>query len=177
MNLKGSRTEANLHAAFSGESMARNKYTYFAAQARKDGYQQIAELFEKTANNEMAHAKLWFRHLEGIGTTEENLTAAASGEHFEWTDMYKKFAEEARAEGFEAIAKQFEDVGAVEKHHEDRYLQLLANIRTGKVFHSENPVCWECRNCGHIENVTTAPEDCPVCHHPKSFFERVQENY
>jgi len=177
MNLKGSRTEANLHAAFAGESMARNKYTYFAAQARKDGFQQIAELFEKTANNEMVHAKLWFRHLDGIGSTEQNLAAAAEGENFEWTDMYKKFAEEARAEGFEAIAKQFEEVGAIEKHHEERYLQLLDNIKTGKVFQSESPTQWECRNCGHIENVTAPPELCPVCHHPQSFFERVQQNF
>lgn len=177
MNLKGTRTEANLQAAFAGESMARNKYTYFAAQARKDGYQQIAEFFEKTANNEMVHAKLWFRHLNGIGTTEENLAAAAQGENYEWTDMYKQFAEDAREEGFEALAKQFEEVGAIEKHHEERYLQLLANIKTGAVFNSESPIRWECRNCGHIEFVNSPPDLCSVCQHPKSFFERVQENY
>ncbi len=177
MNLKGTKTEANLMAAFAGESQARNKYSYFASKAKKEGYEQIAAFFEETAGNEKEHAKLWFKHLGGIGTTAENLAAAAAGEHGEWTEMYKKFAEEARAEGFEAIARQFEGVAAIEKHHEERYLKLLANIEKGEVWDKVGENRWQCRNCGHIYIGEKAPEVCPVCFHPKAYFQVEAENY
>ena len=177
MELKGSKTEANLAFAFAGESQARNKYDYFASRAKKDGYEQIAALFQETALNEKEHAKLWFKHLGGIGDTPANLAAAAAGEHEEWTEMYRKFAEEARAEGFEDIAKQFEGVAAIEKHHEERYRALLKNIEMQEVFAKSEVKIWECRNCGHIVVGTKAPEVCPVCAHPQSYFEIRKENY
>lgn len=177
MELKGSKTAANLAFAFAGESQARNKYDYFASQAKKEGFEQIAALFQETALNEKEHAKLWFKHLGGIGKTAENLAAAAAGEHEEWTEMYKKFAEEARAEGFEAIAKQFEGVAAIEKHHEERYLKLLANIEKGEVWEKVGENRWQCRNCGHIYIGEKAPEVCPVCFHPKAYFQIEPENY
>ncbi len=177
MELKGSKTEANLWAAFAGESQARNKYSYFASKARKDGYEQIAVLFEETAANEKEHAKLWFKHLGGIKTTEENLLAAAEGEHFEWVDMYKEFAEVARQEGFEAIAVQMEGVAAIEKEHEERYRKLLANIEGGLVFSRDGDTMWQCANCGHIEIGKAAPEVCPVCAHPKAYFQIRATNY
>ncbi len=177
MELKGTKTEKNLAFAFAGESQARNKYTYFASVAKKEGYEQIAALFLETAENEKEHAKLWLRHLGGIGDTVKNLAAAAAGENEEWTDMYKRFAEEARAEGFEAIAKQFEGVAAIEKHHEERYRKLLANIEKGEVYVKVGPNRWQCRNCGHIYIGEKAPEVCPVCAHPKSFFQIEAENY
>ena len=176
--LKGSKTEANLLAAFSGESQARNKYTYYASKAKKDGYTQIAELFELTANNEKEHAKIWFKLINGgIKDTVENLKDAAEGEHYEWTEMYKTFAEEARAEGFDEIAVLFEKVGDIERHHEERYLQLKENIETGKVFKRDQKVFWICRNCGHIVESVGAPQICPVCAHPQSYFELVARNY
>lgn len=162
MDLNGSKTAANLAYAFSGESQARNKYDYFASQAKKEGYEQIAELFQETAGNEKEHAKLWFKHLGGIGNTAANLLAAAAGEHEEWTEMYRKFAEEAREEGFEAIAKQFEGVAAIEKHHEERYRKLLANLESGEVWERIGENRWQCRNCGHIYIGEKAPEVCPV---------------
>ncbi len=177
MELKGTKTEKNLAFAFAGESQARNKYTYFASVAKKEGYEQIAALFLETAENEKEHAKLWLKHLGGIGDTAKNLAAAAAGENEEWTDMYKRFAEEARAEGFEAIAKQFEGVAAIEKHHEERYRKLLANIEKGEVYVKVGPNRWQCRNCGHIYIGEKAPEVCPVCAHPKSFFQIEAENY
>ncbi len=177
MELKGTKTEKNLAFAFAGESQARNKYTYFASVAKKEGYEQIAALFLETAENEKEHAKLWLKHLRGIGDTAKNLAAAAAGENEEWTDMYKRFAEEARAEGFEAIAKQFEGVAAIEKHHEERYRKLLANIEKGEVYVKVGPNRWQCRNCGHIYIGEKAPEVCPVCAHPKSFFQIEAENY
>ncbi len=177
MELKGTKTEKNLVFAFAGESQARNKYTYFASVAKKEGYEQIAALFLETAENEKEHAKLWLKHLGGIGDTAKNLAAAAAGENEEWTDMYKRFAEEARAEGFEAIAKQFEGVAAIEKHHEERYRKLLANIEKGEVYVKVGPNRWQCRNCGHIYIGEKAPEVCPVCAHPKSFFQIEAENY
>ena len=177
MELKGSKTEKNLMAAFAGESQARNKYTYFASVAKKEGYEQIAELFLKTANNEMEHAKLWFKHLGGIGDTLKNLAAAAAGEHEEWTEMYRKFADEAREEGFEAIAKQFEGVLGVEKHHEERYLKLLSNIEKGEVWERVGPTRWQCRNCGAIVEGEKAPEVCPVCFHKKAYFQLEAANY
>ena len=177
MELKGSKTAANLVFAFAGESQARNKYTYFASQAKKEGYEQIASLFLETAENEKEHAKLWFKHLKGIGNTAENLAAAAAGENEEWTEMYRKFAEEARAEGFEAIAKQFEGVAAIEKHHEERYRKLLANIEKNEVYEKVGPNRWQCRNCGHIYIGEKAPEVCPVCFHPKAYFQVEAENY
>ena len=179
MELKGSRTEANLMAAFAGESQARNKYDYYASQAKKDGYVQIAAIFEETAKNEKEHAKLWFKLLHGgkVPTTTQNLSDAADGENFEWTDMYKKFAEEARAEGFEDIAKQFEGVAAIEKEHEERYRKLLANIEGGLVFSREGDMIWQCSNCGHIHIGRQAPEVCPVCNHPQSYFQIKAENY
>ena len=176
MELKGSKTAANLATAFAGESQARNKYDYFASKARKEGYEQIAAIFEETSGNEKEHAKLWFKHLNGIGSTEENLLAAAAGEHEEWTEMYKKFAEEARAEGFEAIAKQFEGVAAIEKHHEERYRKLLENIKKGEVWVRIGENRWQCRNCGHIYIGEKAPETCPVCFHPKAYFQIEAEN-
>ena len=177
MELKGSKTAANLATAFAGESQARNKYDYFASRAKKDGYEQIAAIFQETALNEKEHAKLWFKHLDGIGSTTENLLAAAAGEHEEWTEMYKRFAEEARAEGFDAIAAQFEGVAAIEKHHEERYRKLLANIESGEVWERVGENRWQCRNCGHIYVGKTAPETCPVCNHPRAFFQLEGENY
>ena len=177
MELKGSRTEANLQSAFAGESMARNKYTYFASKAKKDCYVQIARIFEETADNEKEHAKIWFKLLEGIGTTEQNLLAAANGENYEWTDMYAQFAREAREEGFEDIAKLFEGVAAIEKEHEERYRKLLANIEGGLVFSRDGDMIWQCANCGHIVVGKQAPEVCPVCNHPQSYFQIKAENY
>lgn len=177
MDLNGSKTAANLAYAFSGESQARNKYDYFASQAKKEGYEQIAALFQETAGNEKEHAKLWFKHLGGIGNTAANLLAAAAGEHEEWTEMYRKFAEEAHEEGFEAIAKQFEGVAAIEKHHEERYRKLLANLESGEVWERIGENRWQCRNCGHIYIGEKAPEVCPVCFHPKAYFQIEAENY
>ena len=177
--LKGTKTEKNLQEAFAGESQARNKYTYYASQAKKDGYVQIAAIFEETAKNEKEHAKMWFKLLHGgrVPTTTQNLNDAADGENFEWTDMYKKFAEEARAEGFEDIARQFEGVAAIEKEHEERYRKLLANIEGGLVFSREGDMIWQCSNCGHIHIGKQAPEVCPVCNHPQSYFQIKAENY
>ncbi len=177
MDLKGSKTEANLQAAFAGESMARNKYTYFASKAKKEGYEQIAKLFLETAENEKEHAKLWFKHLNGIGSTPENLAAAADGENYEWTDMYATFAKEAKEEGFDELAKQFEGVGAIEKMHEERYRALLKNVETGEVFKKGSTVIWECSNCGHIVISQEAPKVCPVCLHPQAYFKIKAENY
>ena len=177
MELKGSKTEQNLMAAFAGESQARNKYTYFASQARKDGYVQIAQIFEETAANEKEHAKIWFKLLNGIGTTAQNLEAAAAGENYEWTDMYAQFAKEAREEGFDHIAYLFEAVGEIEKHHEERYKKLLQNVNDEVVFSKEGDVIWQCANCGHIVIGKKAPEMCPVCAHPKSYFQIKAENY
>ena len=174
---KGTKTEQNLLAAFAGESQARNKYTYFASRAKKDGYEQIAALFLKTADNEKEHAKLWFKELNGIGTTEENLEAAAQGENYEWTDMYEGFAKTAEEEGFPELAEKFRGVAAIEKMHEERYRALLKNVTEGEVFQKGDIVIWECRNCGHIVVGTKAPEVCPVCNHPQSFFEVHAENY
>ena len=175
----GTQTEKNLLEAFSGESQARNKYTYFASKAKKDGFEQIASLFLKTADNEKEHAKLWFKLLNGgaIGSTEENLKAAAAGENYEWTDMYAEFAKTAKEEGFARIAYLFEEVGKIEKEHEERYLKLLENVKEGKVFEAGEVKIWKCRNCGHIVVGTSAPEVCPVCNHPKAFFEIKAENY
>ena len=176
--LKGTKTEQNLMEAFAGESMARNKYTYFASKAKKEGYVQIAELFEETAANEKEHAKIWFKLLhDGIGSTVENLKAAAEGENYEWTDMYDKFAKEAREEGFDDIADLFEGVAAIEKEHEERYLKLLQNIEDGIVFSKDGDTIWKCKNCGHICVGKQAPEVCPVCAHPQGYFEVKAENY
>ena len=175
--LKGTRTEANLQTAFAGESMARNKYTWFGIVARKAGYDQIAELFEKTANNEKAHAYMWFKELDQLGDTAANLLAAAEGENHEWTDMYVKMAQEAEEEGFPELAAKFRAVGEIEKHHEERYRALLKNIETAQVFEKSEVKVWECRNCGHIVVGTKAPEVCPVCAHPQSYFELHAENY
>ena len=179
MELKGSKTEANLLAAFAGESQARNKYTYFASKAKKEGYEQIAAIFEETANNEKEHAKMWFKELNGgdIPTTEENLLAAAEGENYEWTDMYAGFAEVAREEGFDRIANLFEGVAKIEKEHEERYRKLLENVKGDLVFSKDGDAIWKCRNCGHIVIGKKAPEVCPVCAHPQSFFEIKAENY
>ena len=178
MELKGSKTEANLQAAFAGESQARNKYTYFASKAKKDGYVQIAKIFEETANNEKEHAKIWYKLLSGgIGTTAENLKEAAAGENYEWTDMYATFAKEAHEEGFEAIAKLFEQVAAIEKEHEERYLKLLKNVEEGLVFSRDGGQIWQCSNCGHVVVGMKAPEVCPVCAHPQAYFEIKAENY
>ena len=177
MELKGSKTEKNLKEAFAGESQARNKYTYFASVAKKEGYEQIAAIFEATANNEKEHAKMWFKELSGIGTTVENLKAAASGENFEWTDMYERMAKEAEEEGFKAIAIKFRMVGAIEREHEKRYLALLNNIEMQKVFEKAEETMWECRNCGHLVIGKKAPQICPVCAHPQSYFEVRKENY
>ncbi len=177
MELKGSKTEKNLMAAFAGESQARNKYTYFASVAKKEGYEQIAAIFLKTADNEKEHEKLWFKELSGIGTTAENLLAAAEGENYEWTDMYEQFAKEAEEEGFKALAIRFRMVAAIEKAHEERYRALLHNVEAQEVFAKSEVKVWECRNCGHIVVGTKAPEVCPVCVHPKSFFEVREENY
>ncbi|MEE0955217.1 MAG: rubrerythrin family protein [Eubacterium sp.] len=173
----GTKTEKNLQEAFAGESQARNKYTYFASAAKKAGYEQIAALFLKTADNEKEHAKLWFKALGGIGTTAENLEAAASGENYEWTDMYDRMAKDADEEGFHDLAEQFRGVAAIEKAHEERYRKLLQNINSEEVFKKAGVTVWECRNCGHIVVGTTAPDLCPVCKHPKSFFEVRSENY
>ena len=173
----GTQTEKNLETAFAGESQARNKYTYFASKAKKEGYVQIAKLFEETANNEKEHAKIWFKLLDGIGSTPENLEAAAQGENYEWTDMYKTFAEEAREEGFDHIAYLFENVGKIEKEHEERYRALLANVKNGEVFKKGSIVVWECSNCGHIVIGEQAPQMCPVCAHPQAYFQIKAKNY
>ena len=173
----GTKTEANLQAAFAGESQARNKYTYFASVARKEGFEQIAAIFQATADNEKEHAKLWFKELEGIGDTAANLEAAAAGENFEWTDMYEAFAKTAEEEGFTALARRFRMVAAIEKRHEERYRALLHNIETAAVFEKSEVKVWECRNCGHIVVGTKAPEVCPVCAHPQSYFEISADNY
>lgn len=177
MELKGSKTEKNLMEAFSGESQARNKYNYFASVARKEGYEQIASIFEETANNEKEHAKMWFKELKGIGTTKENLVQAANGENYEWTDMYERFAKEAEEEGFVALANKFRMVGMIEKSHEERYRKLLNNLEMQKVFEKSEEVIWECRNCGHLVIGKKAPQVCPVCNHPQSYFEMRKENY
>lgn len=178
MNLKGSKTEQNLMAAFAGESEARNKYTYFASKARKDGYVQIADIFEETAANEKEHAKMWYKLLHnGIGSTMENLEAAAAGENYEWTEMYADFAKEAHEEGFDNIAAMFEKVAAIEKEHEQRYKKLLENIKNNAVFSKDGDVIWQCINCGHICIGKKAPDVCPVCAHPQSFFQIKAENY
>ncbi len=173
----GTQTEKNLEIAFAGESQARNKYTYFASVAKKEGYEQIASLFLKTADNEKEHAKMWFKELEGIGNTEQNLLAAAEGENYEWTDMYAEFAKTAEEEGFKALAAKFRAVAAIEKTHEERYRKLLENVETKQVFEKSTVKVWECRNCGHIVVGTKAPEVCPVCVHPQSYFEVREENY
>ena len=179
MELKGSRTEANLMTAFAGESQARNKYTYYASKAKKDGYVQIAQIFEETANNEKEHAKIWFKllHDGGIPTTVENLKDAAEGENYEWTEMYAEFAKVAKEEGFDHIAALFEMVAKIEKEHEERYKKLLANIDGGVVFSKDNDMVWVCSNCGHIHIGTEAPKACPVCVHPQSYFEVRANNY
>ena len=177
MELKGSKTEANLWKAFAGESMARNKYTYFASKAKKEGYEQIAALFLETADNEKEHAKLWFKALDGIGDTAANLVAAAAGENDEWTSMYKEMAETARAEGFDKLAALFEGVGEIEKEHEERYRALLKNLNDGMVFQKDGVYIWKCRNCGHIHVGKEAPQVCPVCAHPQAYFELKAENY
>ena len=179
MELKGSKTEQNLMTAFAGESQARNKYTYFASKAKKEGYEQIAALFLETAENEKEHAKIWFKLLNGgdIGDTAANLQAAADGENYEWTDMYAEFAKTAKEEGFNHIAYLFEEVAKIEKEHEERYLKLLENVKDGKVFEAGEVKIWKCRNCGHIVVGTKAPEVCPVCNHPKAYFEMKAENY
>ncbi len=175
--LKGTKTQKNLMEAFAGESQARNKYTYFASVAKKEGYEQIAAIFEETAQNEKEHAKMWFKELGGIGSTADNLKAAATGENFEWTDMYDRMAKEAREEGFERIAYLFEAVGKIEKEHEERYKKLLENVEGDLVFSKDGDRIWKCRNCGHICIGKKAPEVCPVCAHPKAFFEMKAENY
>ena len=178
MDLKGTKTEANLQTAFAGESQARNKYTYFASKAKKDGYVQIAAIFEETANNEKEHAKMWYKLLNGgIGTTAENLKAAAEGEYYEWTDMYAEFAKTAREEGFDNIARMFEGVAKIEKEHEERYRKLLANVESETVFSKDGDVIWQCANCGHICVGKKAPAVCPVCAHPQSYFQVKAENY
>ena len=177
MEFKGSKTEANLMAAFAGESQARNKYTYFASVAKKEGYEQISAIFLDTANNEKEHAKMWFKALGELGNTQENLKAAAAGENYEWTDMYKTFADEAEAEGFTEIAAKFRMVAEIEKSHEERYLALLNNVEMQKVFEKSEEIMWECRNCGHLVVGKKAPQICPVCAHPQSFFEVRKENY
>ena len=179
MNLKGTKTEANLMTAFAGESQARNKYTYYASKARKDGYVQIAKLFEETANNEKEHAKIWFKLLHNgeIPSTAENLLDAAEGENYEWTDMYANMAKDAREEGFTEIAILFEQVAAIEKYHEERYRKLLSNVETGVVFSRDGDMIWECSNCGHIVIGKQAPQLCPVCKHPQAYFQLHAENY
>ena len=179
MELKGTKTEKNLMEAIAGESQARNKYTYFASKAKKEGYEQIAAIFQETADNEKEHAKLWFKLLNGgeIPSTIDNLAAAAEGENFEWTDMYERMAKEAKEEGFDRIAYLFTEVGKIEKEHEERYKKLLENVKEGKVFEAGEVKIWKCRNCGHIVVGTKAPEVCPVCAHPKAYFEIKAENY
>ena len=173
----GTKTEQNLRTAFSGESEARNKYTFFASTAKKEGYEQIAALFQKTADNEKEHAKMWFKELQGIGSTADNLLSAAEGENYEWTDMYATFAKEAREEGFDHIADLFEMVGAIEKEHEERYRRLLKNVEDKLVFSRDGDCVWQCSNCGHIVVGRQAPEVCPVCAHPKAYFELKADNY
>ena len=177
MELKGTKTEQNLMAAFAGESQARNKYTYFASVAKKEGYEQISEIFNKTAENEKEHAKMWFKLLGELGDTAKNLAAAADGENYEWTDMYATFAKEAEEEGFVEIAAKFRAVAAIEKTHEERYRKLLSNVEMQQVFEKAEQTMWECRNCGHLVMGKKAPELCPVCAHPKSYFEVRKENY
>ena len=179
MNLKGTKTEKNLQEAFAGESMARNKYTYYASKAKKDGYVQISKIFEETADNEKEHAKIWFKYLHdgAVPATTENLADAAAGENFEWTDMYARMAREAEEEGFKEIAAKFRMVGKIEKEHEERYRKLLANIEGGLVFSREGDAVWQCANCGHIVIGKKAPEICPVCDHPQSYFQLKPENY
>jgi len=179
MELKGSKTEMNLMAAFAGESQARNKYTYYASKAKKDGYEQIAAIFEETANNEKEHAKLWFKELHGgeVPSTYENLEDAAAGENYEWTDMYAEFARVAKEEGFDRIAYLFEEVGKIEKEHEERYRKLISNIDEELVFSNDGDTIWVCRNCGHVVVGKKAPNVCPVCEHPQSYFERKANNY
>ena len=174
---KGTQTEKNLEAAFAGESQARNKYTYFASVAKKEGYEQISSIFLKTADNEKEHAKMWFKELQGIGNTAQNLDAAANGENYEWTDMYEEFAKTAEAAGFKELAEKFRMVGEIEKQHEERYRALLKNVETAEVFKKSQVKVWECRNCGHMVVGTNAPEVCPVCAHPQSYFEIHAENY
>ena len=176
-DLKGTKTEANLAAAFAGESQARNKYTYYASKAKKEGFVQISNLFLETAANEKEHAEIWFKLLEGIGTTAENLKAAAEGENYEWTDMYATMAKEAKEEGFDHIAFLFEEVAKIEKEHEERYLKLLANVEGGIVFSRDGDMIWQCSNCGHIHVGKQAPEVCPVCAHPRDYFQLKAENY
>ena len=176
-SLKGTRTEQNLLKAFAGESQARNKYTYFASKAKKDGYVQISKIFEETAANEKEHAEIWFKLLNGIGSTAENLKSAAEGENYEWTDMYDQMAKDAREEGFDHIAFLFEEVGKIEKEHEERYRKLLANVEGGLVFSRDGDMIWQCSNCGHIHVGKQAPEVCPVCVHPKAYFQIKAENY
>ena len=173
----GTQTEKNLRTAFAGESQARNKYTYFASVAKKEGFEQIADIFEKTANNEKEHAKMWFKELNELGSTMQNLASASDGENYEWTDMYKDFAETAEKEGFKELAEKFRAVAEIEKHHEERYRKLLSNIETEQVFEKSTVKVWECRNCGHIVVGTKAPDICPVCAHPQSYFEVRNENY
>ena len=177
MDLKGTKTEKNLRDAFAGESKARNKYTYFASVAKKEGYEQIAEIFLKTADNEKEHAKMWFKELKGIGDTKTNLATAADGENYEWTDMYEQFAKDAEAEGFVELAKKFRAVGQIEKAHEERYRKLLKNVEMQAVFAKSEEKMWECRNCGHLVIGKEAPEVSPVCNHPQSYFEVRKENY
>ncbi len=177
MELKGTKTEKNLMEAFAGESQARNKYTYFASVAKKEGYEQICEIFQKTADNEKEHAKMWFKELKGIGNTAQNLKAAADGENYEWTDMYEQFAKDAEEEGFVELAKKFRAVGQIEKAHEERYRKLLNNVEMQAVFAKSEEKMWECRNCGHLVIGKEAPEVCPVCNHPQSYFEVRKENY
>ena len=176
-DLKGTKTEQNLWAAFAGESQARNKYTYFASKAKKDGYVQIAKIFEETAANEKEHAEIWFKLLGGIGATAENLKSAAEGENYEWTDMYASMAKDAREEGFDHIAFLFDEVGKIEKEHEERYRKLLANVEGGLVFSRDGDMIWQCSNCGHIHVGKKAPEVCPVCVHPQAYFQIKAENY
>lgn len=177
MKYTGTKTEQNLRTAFAGESQARNKYTYFASVAKKEGYEQIAELFSKTAENEKEHAKMWFKELEELGDTKSNLKTAAEGENYEWTDMYDRFAKEAEEEGFPELAFKFRAVGAIEKAHEERYLKLLNNVEMQEVFKKSEQTMWECRNCGHLVIGKVAPAVCPVCSHPQSYFEVRKENY
>lgn len=179
MDLKGTKTEKNLLAAFAGESQARNKYTYYASKAKKDGFVQIANIFEETAANEKEHAKIWFKYLHGgaVPSTEQNLIDAAAGENYEWTDMYAQFAKEAREEGFDEIAAKFEMVGAIEKHHEERYLKLLDNLQKKVVFTKDGDCIWQCSNCGHVVVGKQAPDVCPVCDHPQSYFQLLAQNY
>ena len=177
MELKGSKTEANLRIAFSGESEARNKYTYFASTAKKEGYEQIAAIFQETADNEKEHAKLWFKALGGLGNTAQNLESAAGGEHYEWEEMYAEMAKTAEEEGFLELAAQFEGVAKIEKTHEERYLKLLENLKNGEVFKKGEKVMWFCRNCGHVEIAESAPLVCPVCKHPQAYFQVKATNY